>query len=67
MPFLTADSSGPKHFTFSLSRAKLESLIDSFLKKTISPCKTCLDDAGVTKNDVNEVLLVGGMTRMPKV
>jgi molecular chaperone DnaK len=67
LPFLTADSSGPKHFTFTLSRAKLESLIDSFLKKTIKPCKLCLEDAGVSKNEVNEVLLVGGMTRMPKV
>lgn len=67
LPFLTADQSGPKHFTFTLSRAKLESLIDGFLKKTIKPCELCIKDAGITKNEVNEVLLVGGMTRMPKV
>ena len=67
LPFLTADKQGPKHFTLTLSRAKLESLIDSFLKKTIKPCQICLEDAGVSKTDVNEVLLVGGMTRMPKV
>lgn len=67
LPFLTSDQSGPKHFTFSLSRANLEKLIHDFLKKTIKPCELCIKDAGVTKDQIDEVLLVGGMTRMPKV
>jgi len=67
LPYLSADQSGPKHFNFTLTRSKLESIVDTFLKKTIKPCELCLKDAGVSKNEVDEVLLVGGMTRMPKV
>jgi molecular chaperone DnaK len=67
LPYLTADASGPKHFSYVLTRAKLESITDAFLNKTIKPCELCLKDAGVDKDKIDEVLLVGGMTRMPKV
>ena len=67
LPFLTADASGPKHFIFKLTRAKLEGLTDEFLKKTIKPCENCIKDSDVPKNKIQEVILVGGMTRMPKV
>jgi molecular chaperone DnaK len=67
LPFLTADASGPKHFIFKLTRAKLESLTDEFLKRTIKPCENCIKDSDLPKNKIDEVLLVGGMTRMPKV
>ena len=67
LPYLSADASGPKHFNFTLSRAKLESIIDSFLKKTIKPCELCIKDAGLKKDDIEEVLLVGGMSRIPRV
>ena len=67
LPFLTADASGPKHFIYKLTRAKLESLTDDFLKKTIKPCENCLKDAKIPKDKIGEVILVGGMTRMPKV
>ena len=67
LPFLTADASGPKHFIFKLTRAKLEGLTDEFLKKTIKPCENCIKDSDVPKNKIDEVILVGGMTRMPKV
>ena len=67
LPFLTADASGPKHFIFKLTRAKLEGLTDDFLKKTVKPCENCIKDSDVPKNKIDEVLLVGGMTRMPKV
>lgn len=67
LPYLTADASGPKHFNFSLQRSKLENLISDFLKKTIKPVELCIKDAGLKKDEINEVLLVGGMTRMPKV
>lgn len=67
LPYLTATSAGPLHFNYTLTRAKLESVVDAFLNKTIPPCETCLKDAGVSKSNVDEVLLVGGMTRMPKV
>ena len=67
LPFLTADASGPKHFIFKLTRAKLESLTDEFLKRTIKPCENCIKDADLPKNKIDEVILVGGMTRMPKV
>lgn len=67
LPYLTADASGPKHFSYVLTRAKLESLTDSFLNKTIKPCELCVKDAGVEKDKIDEVLLVGGMSRMPKV
>jgi molecular chaperone DnaK len=67
LPFLTADASGPKHFIFKLTRAKLEALTDDFLKRTIKPCENCIKDSDVPKNKIDEVILVGGMTRMPKV
>ncbi len=67
LPFLTSDASGPKHFNYNMTRANLEKLIDSFLKRTIKPCELCIKDSGLNKNQINEVLLVGGMTRMPKV
>jgi molecular chaperone DnaK len=67
LPFITADASGPKHLTMKLSRAKLESLVDDLIKRTVAPCKAALKDAGLTSGDIDEVILVGGMTRMPKV
>ena len=67
LPFITADKTGPKHLTLKMTRAKLESLVDDLIKKTLSPCKTALTDAGVSAEEINEVILVGGMTRMPKV
>jgi len=67
LPFVTADSSGPKHMVTKLTRAKLEQLVDDLIQRTIDPCKKALSDAGVTARDINEVVLVGGMTRMPKV
>jgi len=67
LPYITADASGPKHLTMKLSRAKLESLVDDLIKKTIQPCKNALKDAAVAAADIDEVVLVGGMTRMPKV
>jgi molecular chaperone DnaK len=67
LPFITADSSGPKHLTLKLTRAKFESLVDDFVQKTIEPCKAAMKDAGVKASDIDEVVLVGGMTRMPKI
>jgi len=67
LPFITADASGPKHFNMKLTRAKLEALTQDLVERTIPPCKACLKDAGISTKDVNEVILVGGMTRMPKV
>ena len=67
LPFITADASGPKHFTHKLSRAKLESLVDDLIQRTVEPCKQALKDAGVNASQIDEVVLVGGMTRMPKV
>jgi len=67
LPFITADQSGPKHLTMKLTRAKLEALVDDFIQRTIAPCEACLKDAGVKKGEIDEVVLVGGMTRMPKV
>jgi molecular chaperone DnaK len=67
LPFITADASGPKHLTVKLSRAKLEALVDDLIQKTIEPCRQALKDAGVTAGQIDEVVLVGGMTRMPKV
>ncbi|MEO1135472.1 MAG: molecular chaperone DnaK [Pseudomonadota bacterium] len=67
LPFITADASGPKHLTMKLSRAKLESLVDDLVKRTVDPCKAALKDAGISPGDIDEVILVGGMTRMPKV
>jgi molecular chaperone DnaK len=67
LPFITADQSGPKHLTMKLSRAKLEALCNELLDKLEAPCRTALKDAGLTANDIDEVILVGGMTRMPAV
>jgi molecular chaperone DnaK len=67
LPFITADQTGPKHMVVKLTRAKLEQLVDDLVQRTIEPCKKALADAGVTAKDINEVVLVGGMTRMPKV
>ena len=67
LPFITADASGPKHLLLKLSRAKLESLVSSLIEKTVEPCLKAMKDAGVSKSDIHEVVLVGGMTRMPKV
>src|ERR1700683_2521317 len=67
LPFITADASGPKHFTYTLSRAKLESLVSDLIAKTAGPCQAALKDAGLTRTDINAVVLVGGMTRMPAV
>jgi molecular chaperone DnaK len=67
LPFITADQSGPKHLVMKLSRAKLESLVDDLIAKTLDPCRAALKDAGVTAGEIGEVILVGGMTRMPKV
>ena len=64
---MTADATGPKHFIYKLTRAKLEGLTDDFLKRTIKPCEACIKDSGLSKDKIDEVLLVGGMTRMPKV
>ncbi len=67
LPFITADASGPKHLVVKLSRAKLESLVDDLIERTMEPCRAALRDAGVTAAEIGEVILVGGMTRMPKV
>ncbi|KAK1934899.1 heat shock protein 70 [Babesia divergens] len=67
LPFITADMTGPKHMQFKLTRAKLEEICDDLLKGTIEPCEKCLKDAGVTTADLNDIILVGGMTRMPRV
>ena len=67
LPYLTAGADGPKHCELTLSKAQLETITDEFLKKTIKPCETCLRDAGLKKENIDEVILVGGMTRMPKV
>ena len=67
LPFITADKTGPKHINMKLTRSKLEMLVGDFIAKTLSPCKQALKDAGVSASDISEVVLVGGMTRMPKV
>lgn len=67
LPYVTADASGPKHLNVTLTRAKLESLVDELIQRSIEPCKIAMKDAGVTGADIDEVILVGGMTRMPKV
>jgi molecular chaperone DnaK len=67
LPFITADKSGPKHMTLKLTRAKFEALVDDLVQKTVEPCKRALKDAGLSPAEINEVVLVGGMTRMPKV
>ena len=67
LPYVTADASGPKHLNIKLSRAKLEALVDELIERTIAPCRTAIKDAGISVSDSNDVILVGGMTRMPKV
>ena len=67
LPYVTADASGPKHLNIKLTRAKLESLVDDLIKKTIEPCRIAMKDAGISPSDIGEVILVGGQTRMPKV
>jgi molecular chaperone DnaK len=67
LPFITADASGPKHLVMKLTRAKLESLVDDLIEKTLGPCQAALKDAGVKASEIDEVILVGGQTRMPKV
>src|SRR5881398_3370649 len=67
LPFITADASGPKHLVLTLTRAKLESLVADLVERTLGPCRQAMQDAGASANDINEVILVGGQTRMPKV
>ncbi|WP_319412237.1 molecular chaperone DnaK [uncultured Cohaesibacter sp.] len=67
LPYITADASGPKHLTLKLTRAKFEALVDDLIKRTIKPCESALKDAGLSASEIDEVVLVGGMTRMPKV
>jgi molecular chaperone DnaK len=67
LPFITADKTGPKHLNVKISRAKLEALVDSLVDKTIKPCEQAIKDAGISKSEITDVVLVGGMTRMPKV
>ena len=67
LPFITADASGPKHLNIKLTRAKLEALVDELIQKTVGPCKAAMKDAGLKASDIDEVILVGGMTRMPKI
>lgn len=67
LPFITADASGPKHMTMKLTRSKLEKLVEDLIERTVGPCRTAMKDAGTSTSDINEVILVGGMTRMPAV
>merc|ERR1711975_128529 len=67
LPFITADKTGPKHINLKMTRAKLEALVEDLISRTIPPCKTALRDAGISASDIDEIVLVGGMTRMPKV
>ncbi len=67
LPFITADKTGPKHINLKMTRAKLEALVEDLISRTIPPCKTALKDAGLSAGEINEIVLVGGMTRMPKV
>ena len=67
LPYITADASGPKHLNIKMTRAKLESLVDELIERTIAPCRTAIKDAGISVGDIHDVILVGGMTRMPKV
>lgn len=67
LPYLTMDAGGPKHMNLKLTRSKFESIVEDLVKRTIAPCQKALQDAGVAKSDIGDVLLVGGMTRMPKV
>lgn len=67
LPYITVDASGPKHMNIKLTRAKFEALVGDLINRTVGPCKKCLQDAEINKSDIGDVLLVGGMTRMPKV
>ena len=67
LPYITADASGPKHLNIKMTRAKLESLVDELIERTIAPCRTAIKDAGISVSDIDDIILVGGMTRMPKV
>jgi molecular chaperone DnaK len=67
LPFITADAAGPKHLNLKITRAKFESLVDELIQRSIKPCEVALKDAGISKNDITDVILVGGQTRMPKV
>ncbi len=67
LPYITADASGPKHLNTKLTRAKLEALVSDLIEKLVAPCETCIKDSGIAKSAIDEVILVGGMTRMPKV
>src|SRR6201982_4341411 len=67
LPFITADASGPKHLVKKLTRAKLESMVENILQKSVGPCKQCMKDAGIDASKINEVVLVGGQTRMPRI
>src|SRR3989304_5424550 len=67
LPFITADASGPKHLNIKLTRAKFEQLVDDLIQKTMGPCRQALQDAGLSPSDIDEVVLVGGSTRIPKV
>ena len=67
LPFITADATGPKHLNLKITQSQFESLVDSLVQRTLEPCKKCVKDSGLSKDDIDEVLLVGGMTRMPKV
>ncbi len=67
LPYLTADASGPKHLSLKLTRAKLESLVEELIERTMGPCRIAIEDSGVPLDKIDDVILVGGMTRMPKV
>ena len=67
LPYITADASGPKHLNVKITRAKLESLVDDLISRTVEPCRVAIKDAGVKISDIDDIILVGGMTRMPKV
>ncbi|QEK38137.1 molecular chaperone DnaK [Candidatus Cytomitobacter indipagum] len=67
LPFITADASGPKHLNITVTRSKLESLVEKLIERTVNPCKMALSDAGISSSEIDDVLLVGGMTRMPKI
>lgn len=67
LPFITADASGPKHMNSKITRAKFETLVEKLISRTVGPCKSCMKDADITKSEIHEIILVGGMTRMPKV
>src|ERR1700747_3484397 len=67
LPYITADQTGPKHLTMKITRAKFESLVDELIQKTVEPCRIAIKDAGIKVSEINDVILVGGQTRMPKV